>query len=104
VPDPAGWRQGRRRAEEILRYLRGSDTYLAVSTGGAGDGDPDPSRLYLPFLCASPEVIVNEPGRGPDLLRFLAEAPVLDERRFGAVQVKKIRLFGRESGLVSYLP
>ncbi|HEX2641913.1 MAG TPA: hypothetical protein VHU81_02895 [Thermoanaerobaculia bacterium] len=101
VPDPAGWRQGRRRAEEILRYLRGNDTYLAVA---AGDGDSDPSRLYLPFLCESPEVIVNEPGRGPELLRFLADAPILDERRFGAVQVKKIRLFGRESGLVSYLP
>ncbi len=87
-------RAGLRRALAIRRHLTGSDSYVGIL-----DCDPatDPAQLYLPFLLHSTETYVLTAGQAAPLL---ATATVRDRRRFGPAEVRRIRLFGRPSGVI----
>jgi hypothetical protein len=98
VVDSPALRAGRRKAEAILGFLGDSDDYLAVV--------PDPrrgdlSQLFLPFLAETTEMVIAEPEREEELLRYAA-ARVVEERRFGATLVRRLVVFGRGAGLVRY--
>jgi dolichyl-phosphate-mannose-protein mannosyltransferase len=101
TPDPATLAAGLARARAILDAIGGSDAYVVVLPHDPGS---DLSQLDLPFLLRTTELFMAEPGREQDLRAFLATAPVLGERRIGTTLVKRLRIFGREGTLVSYLP
>jgi 3,2-trans-enoyl-CoA isomerase len=101
LPDSLRLIQAREKAEEILRFLAGSDAYLVMVPYRRR---ADLSQLYLPFLAETTELILSERGREREVLDVLAAAPLLAEKDFGDTRVRTIRLFGRESGVVSYLP
>lgn len=100
-PDSPRLLQARRKAGAILHFLEGSDAYMVMVPNRRR---ADPSQLYLPFLMESTELIVSERGREREVLRAVAAAQVLEEKDFGGTLVRKVRLFRRDSGLVSYLP
>jgi hypothetical protein len=92
---------GRRKAESILGFLAESDDYLAVV--------PDPrrgdlSQLFLPFLAETTEMVIAEPGQEGELLRFATAGRVVEQRRFGPTLVRRLVVFRRGAGLVSYGP
>ncbi len=101
IPGSPGLLEAPRKADEILRFLVDSDAYLVIVPFRQR---ADLSQLYLPFLAESTEMILSDQGKERELLGLATALPVLAERRFGTTQVKKIRLFGRDAGLVSYLP
>lgn len=101
LPDSPRLLQARRKAEAILDFLEGSDAYLVMVPHRRRS---DLSQLYLPFLAGTTELILSERGREGEALKAVAEAQLLGEKDFGGTQVRKVRLFRRDSGLVSYLP
>lgn len=99
-PDSPRLVQARRKAEAILQFLEDSDAYVVMIPHRRR---ADLSQLYLPFLMETTELIVSERGREREVLGAVAAAQVLEEKDFGGTPVKKVRLFRRDSGLVSYL-
>jgi len=90
---------GLAKARAIRDFVDGSDANVVILSDGG-----DPSQLYLPFLLGTTELFIPEASQRPGLFPLLAPAPVLAERRFGTTVVRRLRLFGRDSALVSYLP
>ncbi|HEX4966091.1 MAG TPA: glycosyltransferase family 39 protein [Thermoanaerobaculia bacterium] len=89
---------GRQTAEEIQRFVAGSDGYVALVPVRR----PLPAQLYLPFVLETTELYVAEPGQAAALLRVLEGAPVFGERRIGPALVRKTEYLGRKTALISF--
>ncbi|HEY7215450.1 MAG TPA: hypothetical protein VIC28_12520 [Thermoanaerobaculia bacterium] len=95
-PPERALRRGRGRAEKICRRLPEHDIVVLLP------GD-DPARFYLPFLLATPGLIVIERGEERALLERVAAAPRLGERRVAGVEIRELRVMRRRTVLISFL-
>jgi hypothetical protein len=88
-------------AEAVAAWIGRGQAYVALFLNPASR---DLAQLHLPFLVQTTELYVVEPADAAAARRFLGQAPVEAERRFGAAKVEETRVRGLRTAIVSFLP
>jgi hypothetical protein len=101
-PEPFGpdLRAGLARARKVRRLLAGSNGYVALVAGPAGD----PLRFYLPFLLETTELYIIEPVDEREVRDLAASAPLLGEDRVGGTIVRRIAYLERRAAVIDLSP
>jgi 4-amino-4-deoxy-L-arabinose transferase-like glycosyltransferase len=100
-PAPARLRRAAAEAAAIASWIGRGQAYVALFPSPASR---DPAQLYLLFLVQTTELYVVEPADAAATRRFLGQAPVEAERRFGSAIVQETRVRGLRTAVVTFSP
>ena len=88
-------------AVAVAAWIGRGQAYVALFLSPS---NRDPAQLYLLFLVQTTELYVVEPADAVAARRFLGQAPVEAERRFGAAMVEETRVRGLRTAIVTFSP